>query len=321
MRRKYAILVLLLIFVFPSMGVSAQKVQVKNTFGIYVGAGFSNLFLGDQFDSNNSVIHPLLGGGTTIGFEYELAFKHLLLQTGFGIDYSINNNQIEVETFSVGIKEYPTMQYHYTVNNYKERDTYGVGYIPIKIGATFKYWYFLAGAKIGLFSFANYTRSAADVTIWASDEDVIDPLVNQPTHYLQTYYAQSDAKSIDFSMVNAMLSAEIGVKLDSKLWHKTNRRLITNELISEKCNLHYRLALFADYGLKNLHVYRANPIPYNGQKEGGLMGLKDVAHLDTYSILGYEPYKHLALNNLLVGVKLSIQFELPKKDVCNCIYP
>ena len=321
MRRRYAILVLLLIFVFLSKSASAQKAHVKNTFGIYVGAGSSSLCLGNQIDSNNRGVQPLLGGGTTVGVEYELEFKHLLAQTGFGIDYSVNNNLIKVEPFSVGIKEYPTMQYHYTINNYKERDTYGVGYISIKLGATFKYWYFLAGAKIGLFSFANYTSSAADVTIWASDEDVIDPLVNQPTHYLQTCHVESEAKSIDFSLFNTMLSAEIGVKLDSKLWHKTTQRIILDEVISERCNLHYRLALFADYGLTNMHVYHPNPIPYNGQTRGGLIGLKDVTQLDAYSMLGYEPYKNLALKNLFVGVKLSIQFELPQKDKCNCIYP
>lgn len=322
MRRKYAILVLLLIFVFPSMGVSAQKVQVKNTFGISIGAGFSNLFFGNPFDSDNKVVSPLLGGGTTIGFEYELEYKHLLVHTGFGIDYTMNNQQIEVEDFSVGIQEYPTMQYHYSISNYKERDTYGVGYIPIKIGAKFDYWYFLAGVKIGLFSFANYSSADADMTIWASDEDVIDPMINLPTHHLQTYHVVGRAWSIDFASFNAMLSAEIGVNLESSLWRKTKQRVVADDVNTAKGNIHYRLALFADYGLTNLHVYRANPIPHNGQKEGGYLLLKDVTQLNTYSVLGYEPFRDRALNNLFVGVKLSIHFELPKKDVCNCImYP
>ena len=63
MRRKYAILVLLLAFVFLSMGASAQKARAKNTFGISIGAGFSNLFFGNPFDSDNKVVSPLLGGG------------------------------------------------------------------------------------------------------------------------------------------------------------------------------------------------------------------------------------------------------------------
>lgn len=304
------------------MGASAQKARAKNTFGISIGAGFSNLFFGNPFDSDNKVVSPLLGGGATIGFEYELEYKHLLVHTGFGIDYTMNNQQIEVEDFSVGIQEYPTMQYHYSISNYKERDTYGVGYIPIKIGAKFDYWYFLVGAKIGLFSFANYCSSATDMTIWASDEDVIDPMTNLPTHHLQTYHAEIQAKFINMASFNAMLSAEIGVQLDSKLWRKTKQRVLADEVHTTKANVHYRLALFADYGLTNLHAYRANPIPYNGHKEGGLLQLKDVTQLDAYSVLGYQPFQDRALNNLFVGVKLSIQFELPQKEACHCIqYP
>lgn len=288
------------------MGAAAQKAQAKNTFGISIGAGFSNLFFGNPFDSNNKAFSPLLGGGGTIGFEYELEFKHLLVHTGFGIDYTMNNQQIEVEEFSIGTQEYPTMQYHYSISNYKERDTYGVGYIPIKIGAKFDYWYFLAGAKIGLFSFANYSSAAADMIIWASDKDVIDPMTNLPTHNLQTYHAETQAKLIDLASFNAMLSAEIGIQLDSKMWINSKQRVVVDEAHTARANVHYRLALFADYGLTNLHAYRANPIPYNGHKEGGLIQLKYMTQLDSYSILGYELFQDRALNNLFIGMKLSI---------------
>ena len=76
------------------MGASAQKARAKNTFGISIGAGFSNLFFGNPFDSDNKVVSPLLGGGATIAFEYELEYKHLLVHTGFGIDYTMNNQHV-----------------------------------------------------------------------------------------------------------------------------------------------------------------------------------------------------------------------------------
>ena len=64
------------------------------------------------------------------------------------------------------------------------------------------------------------------MTIWASDEDVIDPMTNLPTHHLQTYHAESQAKFINMASFNAMLSAEIGVQLDSRLWRKTKQRVL-----------------------------------------------------------------------------------------------
>ena len=76
---------------------------------------------------------------------------------------------------------------------------------------------------------------------------------------------------------------------------------------------HYRLSIFADYGFSNIHSYRPNPVPYNGETYGGLVGINSDMSLDPHSVLGYEANKTAALNNMLIGIKLDVKFEIPKK--------
>ena len=310
----YRYFILTTIFSLTSAFVTAQRNLPTHYMGVNMGGGFSNLFFGEQTT-------PQLGSGATLGLYYELEYNHFLFQTGIGINYSVNNNLIHVDKFSGGVQEYPTMEYHYSFENFVEENTYGVGFIPVKIGATFEHWYFLVGANIGLTSFANTSKTTTDVTIWASDEDVIDPLVGLPTHGLETFRVSSNRHSIDIEPFNAMLSAEIGIKLTSEPFAKHKKRMLdyqTSKKLDVKDRMRYRLSIFADYGLSNIHAYSANPAPYNGYSKGGLLVLNGVKDIEVHSILGYEPYKQNVLNNLFIGLKLSIQFNSPTRYSCNC---
>lgn len=306
--------------IISSMAFS-QDERPTNSLGIHVGGGFSNLLLGQSSDPTHTSVNPSLGGGGLAGLSYEFEYKHFLLQTGLGFGYTFNNNHFQIPDMTANIVEYPTMQYHYTFDKFNETTTYGIGYIPILLGASFKQWYFLAGAKLGLMPFANTTQPKMDVTVWATDEDIIGSLVDLPNHGLQSYHYEGKQKSIDVEPFNAMLSAEIGIKLNKSAWmpepkKKMDRAERYREARRKKTLkelTHYRLSLFADYGLSNLHSYSANPVAYGGQENGGLIAQNGLTSLTPYSMLGYEPYSQSPLSNLMVGVKLSVQFELPKK--------
>ena len=73
------------------------------------------------------------------------------------------------------------------------------------------------------------------------------------------------------------------------------------------------MSIFADYGFSNIHSYRPNPVPYNGETYGGLVGINSDMSLAPHSVLGYEANKTAALNNMLIGIKLDVKFEIPKK--------
>lgn len=289
--------------------------------GATVGGGFSHMLLGNPFDANNAIATPQLGGGGIAGLFFEFEYNKFLLHTGVNVHYSINSNQIFVDGLKAGVVEYPNMQYHYSFDKYFEQTTYGAVSIPIMLGASFKQWYFLGGAKIGVASFANMSQGKADIKVYATDQEVIGPLENMPTHGLDEYRVKGDKHMMDFNPFNVMASAEVGIKLNKSAWVvEKKKRMDRAERYREakrkktlKELTNYRLALFADYGLINLRTAYLNPIPHGGEPSGGLIVMQGSASLTPYPIIGYRPYQHAALKNLMVGMKFNIQFEIPQK--------
>ena len=300
--------------------VYAQYYLPTNRIGLEIGGGLAGLLNRNMPNNSNLQLVSNVGGGLMLGINYELQYRHLIVQTGFGINYSASSNSLYNYGFVADVVEYSSMKYHYDFSHYTEQTTYGVGYIPLKVGAAFKHWYFLAGAKIGIFSFANTSAIATDVKIWASDQDVIGPLQGMPNHGLQNLHIEDGKKPIHMAPFNAMLSAEIGMPINS-LINLRSRKYIDDQvyrLASKTDRIQYRLAIFADFGLNNLYKYTANPIAYNADRQGGLVAVNGVNRLTPYSIYGFQPMQDLVLNNLLVGIKLSMQLQLPNSSACRC---
>ena len=316
---KSKIIILFLFHLLMPAGISAQNRYLSHHIGINVGGGSSHLFWGNPFAQSDLYAAPRCGGATKLGVEYELKYSLLLIQTGFGVAFSVNNNSFQVDGFSMDIQEYP-MQYHYECANYIERDTYGYGYVPFMVGVDLGKCYLLVGSKLGVFSFANSSQVKTNLSISATDEDIIDPLFGLPTHGLQNHYVESEARKIAYSPFNAMLSAEVGIKLE-EIRIKRNKKTILYESAESKSfsdRLSYRLSAFVDYGLSNLHAYSANPVPLNGQTSGGLIVMNSATDVNFYPMSGYEPYKNVPINNMLIGIKLSIQYQIPHGKDCRC---
>ena len=319
MAKECKIVLLFLFLSLVSAEFSAQNRYLSQHVGISIGGGCSHLFWGNPFAQSDLYASPLCGAATKLGIEYELKYRILLVQTGFGIAFSANNNSFQVDGFSMDIQEYP-MQYHYAFANYIERDTYGYGYVPIMVGVDLRKCYLLVGSKLGVFSFANRSQVKTNMSISATDEDVIDPLFGLPTHGLQTHHIVSEPKKIAYSPFNAMLSAEVGIKLDEIKVIRNKKRIVyeSADRKSFRDRLSYRLSAFVDYGLSNLHSYKANPVPLKGQTSGGLIVMNSATDVNFYPMLGYEPYKDVPINNMLIGIKLSIQYQIPHVTHCRC---
>ena len=318
------ILILISCLILGAINMHAQEDKRPTSYiGLQVGGGFSNLFISNPVQYPNLSTNTMLGGGLNANLFYNLQYKHFLLHTGFGINYTFNRNQFDIENISASIVEYPTMKYHYTFNDFVGNTNYGVGYIPLMLGVNYEKWYFLAGAKFGLLSFASSSRSESDVTIWGTDEDIIDPLEGLHTHAMQTYHVEGTKTSLNFTPFNAMLSAEVGLTLNKYVWLKAKERQKydraqryrnARKKKTFKQLTTYRLSLFADYGLTNIRSdYQANDAPYQASNEGGIVSLNSITDMNLHSAFGHEPYRESKINNLFVGLKLTMQVEMPKK--------
>jgi len=306
-----------------SSALLAQEVKPSSNIGLSFEAGFSHLFLGDPLSNYKPDAIPGSGAGGGAALFYELQYKHFLFRTGFGMDYSLNTNRLVVPDYSSSIAEYQSMTLHYRFDRFKETTTYGVGYVPVYFGGIWNKFFFLAGAKIGVVPFGTATRSATDVTIWAEDADVIDPMYDLPTHDLTQFSYKGNRTAYSCNPVNAMLSLELGINLDKRQWaddktiKKMDREARYRELHRRRTfkeMLHYRLSFFADYGLMDIRKYSANPVPYGAEAaEGGLVAFNSTSDLTPHTMLGYAPLQDSKLSNFLFGVKFAIMYEIPKK--------
>ena len=330
--KKTTIFVILIAALLPGR-MAAQQEKPNSHFGISIEGGFSNLFLSSQPSVGLGKTTPWLGGGGGGSLFYELEYKHFLFRTGFGVDYTINTNRFSSPDYTATIAEYPGLTYHYTFPQYQETTHYGVGYVPVMLGGNFNKVFFLLGAKIGVLPFACSTQPKATATIWATDEDIIDPMEGLYTHQMQDYSFTGNTTKIDFNRLNVMASFELGINLDKKLWQKTdetvekgkgakgkgkgrkaqrkkpvNKGAYYKKLHQKKpfkdC-LHYRLSLFADYGVLNM-------LPA-GRPTGDLIAFNGVSDLTPHSIYSIPQHADSKLNNFMVGIKLAIQYEVPHK--------
>ena len=256
------------------------------------------------------------GGGAGLDLTYGLEYGHFLFETGLDFrflnstsNYGFNGARQDMTypyTAANGTVQYPT--YYYMVDNMKEtRNIAQIG-VPIMFGAQFSRYYFLLGAKIGYTLFGNYSQSGKyDIT-------VDDPTFTEPygmgIHELNLPTDQP----ISFKHPEVSLAAEFGIDLDEWLQaqpkepdpkDKNKKKDVKpgQRLPFGREHIHYRLSLFAEYGVLNTNATpAAKPLAFTPN---------DVLVQKTNTMLAMNG--DTKLNNLFVGAKFTIQFEIPGK--------
>ncbi len=262
-----------------------------------------------------------VGGGAGLG--YQLQYKRFLFTTG--AEWQMYNSHTQlgniVRTFPV--KQYETMTYAY---DYTMQDYWQAGYIqiPLMFGMELPDWYWQLGGKVGL-NVMGTSRLSGLLTTKITDKELIDDLQNMYSHALVNNYdfnADKQVQPVRFGF-NAAIAAEIGISLDRWLQPqiKSKRKMTDAQRFAR--SMHYRVALFAEYGVLNINNVanikdNASDIPadftsvLNGQP---LAAPSDLYNKVTYgSSLSTESARKAYLNPLLVGVKVTMFYELPRKD-------
>lgn len=326
-KRRYSFLTLVMTLLLTgSLNVHAQQDNRCNSnFGFSIEGGLSHLFLGPNLNPFEGYTTPTYGYGGGATFFYELQYKHFLFRTGFGVDYTFNFSKFESPDYTVGIAEYPTMQYHYDFKDFREKTMYGIGYVPVYFGGLFNRFFFLVGAKIGVLPFLSFTQAQTNLTLSATDKDVIDPLTDVYTHELKDYALTGPQIPMEFNRLNVMGSLELGINLDKAAWkkkekksQKVDRAAQYRELHRRKSfkeRQHVRLSIFADFGFTNMLAYKPSPVPnpQTMETQGGLYAINGVSNVTPISVYGYAPHAKAFLNNTMVGLKLAVMCEVPHK--------
>jgi len=255
-------------------------------------------------NQSNALQQLIGGGGAGLDLTYNLEYGHFLFETG--LDFRFLNSSSKYGFSAMQIEKNSRSKYYYLFDNLHEtRNMMQVG-VPVMFGAQFNRFYFLLGAKIGYSLWSSYSQSGK------YDIIVDDPLYLEP-YGLGIYELNGQTNApIKFRQPELSLAAEVGIDLDEWLQKspkpadpKEKKKKIEpgQRLPFGREHIHYRVSLFAEYGVLNTNgTPAAKPVEFTAtdpivQRSNTMLALNG----DT------------KLNNLFVGAKFTIQFEVPGK--------
>lgn len=299
--------------------------DIAHRIGLWGQVGYSSIFasgfnyqpereLGFQTAAKGGV-----GGGAGLG--YQLRYKRFLFTTGleFEIFTTANNiygqsedNSLLIRTF--GMQPYEDkMTYQYRFTDMK--DHIMAGYVQIPVLAGMEFWknrmYFLAGAKVGL-NVMGSSKLNTNLTTVIEDKELNQPLDNMYTHSLVTDQPFESPKVNARLGLNLGLSAEIGVNIESFIKKKDEKPRSKREPEKFSDRLRYRIGLFAEYGV--LNVLQPSALG-NNDFPAVFLDNTDPLKLTYTSSLMTSSASTGKLNPFLVGVKVAMFYELPRKQM------
>ena len=280
---------------------------------------------------SGSTYSPSLGVAGGLGFQYELQAGRTYSPTRFLFDLGVGatgglTSYIQSSNQTVPPLEYQLdsdgdrFDYIYNVNGRRDKYNDVAVYVPLMVGMQHKRFYFLAGVKVYAHIWTK-TKSTASIETYG--------------HYCygngeggSTYIGstgQSDLRDIPSQQFFTGIPKTGGVKtslnLDMDLSLEVGGRL--GKIIYDvgydvpKRKIEYRLAAFVDYGLLDLHTKGTTQQPlttpsvYDPTPNATTM-VDGLILNDVMSTAGFAN----KVNNLVVGVKFTVLFQMPEEGKC-----
>lgn len=318
MKRVY----ILLSLVALSLAAMAQEAGTHHYINLYGKAGWAAMLDGigtygksvdassiGTYDMSNK---SLFGGpGAGLGLGYELQAGHFLFNVGVEAEWL---NSTTKYAFGVSRDMIDPYNLTYIYRFYDWRETRNTVYasVPIMLGAQFGSFYFLAGAKVG-YGIMGFYKNFGDYDVVAYDPALAGEIGGN-SHGLGLHHVEKGTPGYNGKLalkqpdVRGML--EIGLDLDQWLQAPADRR--RNNRGGQRGrrpkyepfgphDVHYRIALFAEYGFMNANGGSASqPLAYADSKS--------VEPSGSNSVLSDNK-----MNNLFAGIKFTVQFEVGKK--------
>ena len=314
-RHSYGILLLALLLC------GSVSAKVNN----YVG-GYANLGEWTMLPSGSKYTGSLgVAGG--VGFVYELRAGATYSQTRFLFDVGVGAwggmtsflQSVDLTEALENQRDLQNQQFDYVYELRGRKDRYNniAAQVPLMIGVQHKRFYMLVGAKLNA-SFWTKTQTVAslntygDYTRWGYGE-----FRNMPEYQ---FFANKAIKGGVKTSLNldVDLSFEIGGRIGGVVTDAVGYDVPKNRI-------EYRLAAFVDYGLFDLHnqgtkqmletpaLYDTDPNSANYvYKSESMVSPDRLVMNDIMSTAGFAS----AVNNLMVGLKFTVLFQLPEPGQC-----
>ena len=261
--------------------------------GSYMGAGTLN---------QSNALQQLKGGpGAGLDITYNLEYGHFLFETGLDFRFLNSTSAYGFQATRRDLTYGAT--YTYLFDDLREmRNMLEIG-LPLMFGAQFNRFYFLVGAKVHYGLPMGYSQKGLyDIVV--NDPAMLEPY-GMGIHELTGQTNQKMA----FKQPDVSVAAEIGIDLDEWLQAQPDPKAKKakvkpgQRLPFGREHVHYRVGLFAEYGVLNTNnTPMANPVEF---------ATNSTTVQNTNTLLAMNG--DTKLNNLFVGAKFTIQFEVPGK--------
>ena len=262
--------------------------------GSYMGAGTIN---------QSNAYQQLKGGpGAGLDVTYSLEYGKFLFETGLDFRFLNSTSAYGFQATRLDLN-YPGTTYNYWFDNLSEtRNMLEIG-LPLMFGAQFNKFYFLVGGKVHYGLPMGYSQKG-QYDIVVNDPSLIDPYGMG----IRALNGQTNQKMV-FKQPDVSVAAEIGLDLDEWLQKQPDPKAKKakvkpgQRLPFGREHVHYRVSLFAEYGVLNTNATpKATPVEFEGNQV-------EVTKTNTLLAMNGDT----KLNNLFVGAKFAIQFEVPGK--------
>lgn len=262
-------------------------------FGVWGSIGYSGMMHNLKGSKIPSGVAP------TIGVGYRFYRNGMILQTGVEGQYAWMKCVMPFEVHQQRMLDADANREPFmmtaTVSDRRENYTMMNVQVPLYLGYEKEYWYVLAGVTVGLNVYGKAT-SWGTMTTQAAYERLIGVMEGMPNHGLTKIDVESGERSFRTN-TNMMAHVEAGGRLD-KANHKKGFKP-TNHL--------HRLYLgvFVDYGFLNVN---------KNISEGDLLKLDftNGVNASIAPLMTSTQMLQKRINPLVVGIKFTALFELPK---------
>ncbi len=302
-----------------------QNRDIAHRLGVWGQVGYSAIFPGSfSFSSESNTgfaISPVgfVGGG--VGLGYQLRYKSFLFTTGGEFQMYNSVSHINPLYRAFPVVQYPTMKYIYSYTDMRDYWRSGYVQVPLLFGMELNKWYWQAGAKVGV-NVIGTSSFSSSLTTSIRDYELIDELKDMYNHALVSdYTVPKQEQRVKFG-VNAALAAEIGLNLEQWIPQKKSASKGNKSKQKKTSPLRYRIALFAEYGVLNIHntanipTSATNDMPADFSNVLGnqLSQPEDLYQKVEYSSsLATTSAKNAKLNPFMVGIKAAVFYELPRQ--------
>ncbi|MBR1630346.1 MAG: outer membrane beta-barrel protein [Paludibacteraceae bacterium] len=279
--------------------IHAQDRGSHHSIGLWGAAGYSGLM--SDVDSTSLG----LGYGASAGVMYEFQKHHFIINLGVGFQWQDAGTKLDDIASDVPNQrddqnDMYTLRYRF--KDRTDRSRSGSLQVPLMLGAQFGGFYFLAGAKANL-QLMSSSKTKADVTTMGVYDQFVKPFIDMDNHgFRSNVPVKSSGDGLKFN-TDISASVELGWVLGARGGSETGFDA------PKTGKIRYRLGVYADYGLMNIHQNESLPIIE-------LPAGNNIGDIKMNHIFATNFAKDKSVVPINVGVKFTVLFGLPHRGTC-----